>query len=903
MANTLLLKKSGQADETPSAGEMSHGELAINYADGKLFFKNSGDSVVEFLSSPGTGAGQVLFSNGSTFTGDSTFFYDDTNNRLGIGTTLPTETLHVEGSASFGGNYIVNEQGRQDHVANTMSSPYYLFDGIDDKITLTYNSNQDDIFANGGSISAWVYPLSSGEANLGSIVWKGDTGAPMVGYDLGFADTDNKLRFTVHWSSGKHELKMNNPSLDYNKWHHVVVTYDGSDTANTATLYINGVEETDVTHSGSPSGSIASDTGYNIVLGEWSDSEQRHWDGLISNINFFIKELSAPEVKSLASGASVPFKYKGASQIELASGNNANFNALGDWTSYAGVTDVGLVSNWSGDSGTGILKIEFGSGKTGARLPGIFEIRKEYRISFDAKQLSGTGATIKIGYQSGTTNSYFEINPTSSQESYSGTLTSEYGQLYVWVQNGDGTEVVLFDDFSVVQIGAIAELDGGGATTNIWYDKSGNDYHGTVSGAIIENKIYTSEFKSVLTDDFLTIDSTLALTINSSSGQIKIGNNAVGQKIIVGGETVVRTEVELNAKNIDINAGTDGAKINSLGVMELDSDDTSHFSMSADDPADKSLTLKAVNDGTGLGKVFTHSDVVTFLVPHIDSSNELQSGLSGSVNWRTPGIGGTDKLSIYADTVDSWINAQNNHLKLYSEGDIHLMADGNEIKFMNTSTDLFFTFNMNTAPLLTINGPDVNGNNFKISNVGTSADVLIQAGGGNINLLSPSGAQVFKFNAEQGKFIVTNVHDNTKDPKITFTDDDTGDDWTIGLDRSEEESDYKVFKIHSSPSLQTTSDFELNTDGDGKFRGNLSCVDATFAGNVLPSADDSKDLGTSLLRWANLYVADAHYSNVGTGGNDVDGTEGSWTIQEGEDDLFLLNRKNGKKYKFKLEAV
>ena len=44
-------------------------------------------------------------------------------------------------------------------------------------------------------------------------------------------------------------------------------------------------------------------------------------------------------------------------------------------------------------------------------------------------------------------------------------------------------------------------------------------------------------------------------------------------------------------------------------------------------------------------------------------------------------------------------------------------------------------------------------------------------------------------------------------------------------------------------------------------------------------------------------------NNEGTGGNDVDGTEGSWTIQEGEDDLFLLNRKNGKKYKFKLEAV
>jgi len=43
-------------------------------------------------------------------------------------------------------------------------------------------------------------------------------------------------------------------------------------------------------------------------------------------------------------------------------------------------------------------------------------------------------------------------------------------------------------------------------------------------------------------------------------------------------------------------------------------------------------------------------------------------------------------------------------------------------------------------------------------------------------------------------------------------------------------------------------------------------------------------------------------SNEGSA-NDVDGTWGSYTIQEGEDDLFLLNRRNGKKYKFNLTEV
>ena len=40
-----------------------------------------------------------------------------------------------------------------------------------------------------------------------------------------------------------------------------------------------------------------------------------------------------------------------------------------------------------------------------------------------------------------------------------------------------------------------------------------------------------------------------------------------------------------------------------------------------------------------------------------------------------------------------------------------------------------------------------------------------------------------------------------------------------------------------------------------------------------------------------------------TAANEVDGTRGSWTLQEGANDLFLINRNNGKKYKFDLTEV
>ena len=75
------------------------------------------------------------------------------------------------------------------------------------------------------------------------------------------------------------------------------------------------------------------------------------------------------------------------------------------------------------------------------------------------------------------------------------------------------------------------------------------------------------------------------------------------------------------------------------------------------------------------------------------------------------------------------------------------------------------------------------------------------------------------------------------------------------------------------------------------------------SGNIAPGADNSQNLGSSSLRWNNLYVGDIRLSNEGTEGNKVDGTTGSWVIQEGEDDLYLLNSKNGKKYKFNISEV
>ena len=96
---------------------------------------------------------------------------------------------------------------------------------------------------------------------------------------------------------------------------------------------------------------------------------------------------------------------------------------------------------------------------------------------------------------------------------------------------------------------------------------------------------------------------------------------------------------------------------------------------------------------------------------------------------------------------------------------------------------------------------------------------------------------------------------------------------------------------------------DSGSDGNIQFKINAQMkLQVDSGGNTIPGADNASNLGSSTKRWKNIYAADMHYSNEGDK-NSVDGTWGSYTIQEGENDLFLLNNRNGKKYKFNLTEV
>ena len=96
----------------------------------------------------------------------------------------------------------------------------------------------------------------------------------------------------------------------------------------------------------------------------------------------------------------------------------------------------------------------------------------------------------------------------------------------------------------------------------------------------------------------------------------------------------------------------------------------------------------------------------------------------------------------------------------------------------------------------------------------------------------------------------------------------------------------------------------LYSDGTNVLEGLSSTGNLTAAGNIVPGTNDAYDLGASGNVWRNLYTGDLHLSNLAKNeGNSIDGTKGDWTLQEGKDDIFIVNNISGEKFKINLSKI
>jgi hypothetical protein len=158
----------------------------------------------------------------------------------------------------------------------------------------------------------------------------------------------------------------------------------------------------------------------------------------------------------------------------------------------------------------------------------------------------------------------------------------------------------------------------------------------------------------------------------------------------------------------------------------------------------------------------------------------------------------------------------------------------------------------------------------------------------NVNVVIPDGVEKTYIveNATSGAFAVT-----------FKTSSGTGATW------STTDKGYKIIYSDGTNIVDVTADLGNITAGNVTV-GTITSGAITATGNIIPGADDTYDLGSAVAVWRNLYTGDLHLSNESKSqGNIVDGTKGNWTIQEGNNDLFIINNKSGEKFKLKLEKV
>ena len=113
MANTIKIKNSGTANAAPSSLEF--GELGLNYADGKLFYKNNSNTIVQFStsssasitisdtppSSPTEGAMWYESDTGKTFVYYDSFWVEVISSEGPEGPEGPTGPTGATGSAVY----------------------------------------------------------------------------------------------------------------------------------------------------------------------------------------------------------------------------------------------------------------------------------------------------------------------------------------------------------------------------------------------------------------------------------------------------------------------------------------------------------------------------------------------------------------------------------------------------------------------------------------------------------------------------------------------------------------------------------------------------------------------------------------------------------------------------------
>ena len=456
------------------------------------------------------------------------------------------------------------------------------------------------------------------------------------------------------------------------------------------------------------------------------------------------------------------------------------------------------------------------------------------------------------------------------------------------------------------------------------------------SNALRFANLYVDEISASANISCVNLNPTGFLHIDDSTsgGHIYIGNNSDLKLFHNGTSNYIRSGADGHDILIDNNAGVVGAKFVPAGAVELNHNGYKKFETTTNG----SRLLGAQQD--------LHGDV--------KFDNQTNSGMDlrwdeslNRLHFEQDNIkavfGGTSDLEIYHDGSTNIINGLYHPIELRHQSEVHIKCvdDGavslyhDNVKSLETTAEGIEIEKTASGVHARLQIEATNGGqagiNLKTSKSGTNRASRIDYFNQDstdpkwtlINDWDQNGDNEFSIRySNSNKKAINILQDNRVD--LYYNDNivlRTGSD---GLDvwAGSTNSHANIRLRPTGTGVYSTLNFYNSSGGSEASIGTHSGADQIYyvcpnhlfhiggayklqmtGSAMIPySASHPFDLGSSSSRFNNIYTNDLNLSNEGKT-NDVDGTWGSYTIQEGEDDLFLINKRSGKKYKFNLTEV
>jgi len=467
-------------------------------------------------------------------------------------------------------------------------------------------------------------------------------------------------------------------------------------------------------------------------------------------------------------------------------------------------------------------------------------------------------------------------------------------------------KLVIWDDTN-------GKLTHAGLGTGLYYsgtnlDSTTYDFelvdHGSNTGSGTGNDAVLRLNPSTGSDDDIRLIAGSNITLSQGTGTLTVSSTDTTSNNLYKLECAQTGGTDADPKiSLQSNGGTgstyteaDSIQINGGSYCTVTRDNDGSLTINASDQTGTTYDLEGggtqgTSFGSGTGTINLISSEPTTDTVTVTAGSNIKITKTGSASDFTGGFTisadqGSDTVTNAYKTINTpddnsvTSNSTTEQLTFKQSGGMTITSNSttNEITFSSTNTNTEYNYNAVDDDgavklrLSTIGSSPVNQD---IEIAGTTDEIEVtQNNSGKITLSMATGYSAgLPLSSSSKRFDVLAWTDSVINGKHTYVGDE-------------------LYFFNSN---------KLDPDATISFSDGTNFV---FNHNILPSG--TIDLGSTTARWNNIYVNDLQLSNESkkdTGGNDVDGTWGDWTLQEGEDNVYMINNRTGKKYAMMLKEV